>query len=326
MGTEQELQACLQAITSTDCDVIAYIGPVDRSGYEQLCDALKGTRRLNCLLVLCTFGGDPNAGYRIARALSHNYPKGQIRVLVPDYCKSAGTLICIGANELIISDKGELGPLDIQVQKPDEMFQRGSGLDIIRGLQYLQDAVLGTFRNYLVDINQGSGLSTRSASEIASKLTIGIHEPIFAQIDPIRLGEMQAALTIALDYGSRLNARTSNLKPAALHKLASGYPSHGFVIDRKEARDLFVNVRMPNEHESVVGDAVSVLFGQEARSNASRVIDCFPNSTGASAPENISEDVSDASFTTSAEAELEPSQQEQLPDPGASSAERESTH
>lgn len=83
---------------------------------------------------------------------------------------------------------------------------------------------------------------------------------------------------------------------------------------------------MPNEHESVVGDAVSVLFGQEARSNASRVIDCFPNSTGASAPENISEDVSDASFTTSAEAELEPSQQEQLPDPGASSAEREPTH
>lgn len=321
-----DIQQSVNAIVATDCDVFAYVGPVDRGGYEQLCDALKGERRLHCLLVLCTFGGDPNAGYRIARALSHNYPKGNIRVLVPDYCKSAGTLICIGAHELIISDKGELGPLDIQVQKPDEMFQRGSGLDIIRGLQYLQDAALGTFRNYLVDINQGSGLSTRSASEIASKLTIGIHEPIFAQIDPIRLGEMQAALTIALDYGNRLNARTSNLKPTALHKLASGYPSHGFVIDRKEARELFVNVRMPDSHELVVGEAVSNLFGQEARSNVSRVIDCVPNSAGAAAPENISEDMPDASSTTSDEDQLEPSQEEHHPDATTPSAEQQPTH
>lgn len=260
-----------------DTDVYAYIGPVDRIGYEMLSRALEvrnGSRRTNCMLVIATFGGDPNAGYRVARALSHNYPNGKVSMLVPHYCKSAGTLICIGAQELVIADTGELGPLDIQVQKPDEMFKSASGLDIIRGLTYLRDNVLESFRNYLVDINQGSGLSTKSASEIASKLTIGIHEPIFAQIDPMRLGEMQAALTIALEYGNRLNERSKNLKPGALSKLATSYPSHGFVIDRKEARGLFVNVRIPEEHESVIGAWVADAFGHEARRQNGLVIDC----------------------------------------------------
>lgn len=230
-----------------ECDVLAYTGRISRIGYDDLCKAIPTHRRKNCLLVLATLGGDPNAGYRIARALSHHYPEpGQIRILVPHYCKSAGTLICIGANELIISDRGELGPLDIQVQKPDEMLQLASGLDIIRGLAYLRDESLTTFRGYLIDINDGGGLSTSIASEIASKLTIGMYNPIFAQIDPLRLGEMQAALTVAVEYGTRLNDRTHNLKQNALQKLSMQYPSHSFVIDRKEVRQLFERVRAPS--------------------------------------------------------------------------------
>lgn len=265
----------------SDTDEFAYIGQVDRSGYDMLSSLLNRPKKKNCLFAVCTFGGDPNAGYRIARALSHNYPDGKISILVPYFCKSAGTLICIGAHELVIADKGELGPLDIQVQKPDEMFKSASGLDIIRGLTYLRDAALNTFRSYLIDINSGSGLSTKSASEIASKLTIGLHEPIFAQIDPMRLGEMQAALTIALEYGTRLNERYKNLHANALNKLATSYPTHGFVIDRKEARGLFVNVRIPNEREEVIGKFVADYFESDSRQTSSVVIDCsslFANS------------------------------------------------
>ena len=276
-GFEMDIFGAVKTASTQDTDVYAYIGPVDRTGYDMLSrilDERNGSRKKHCMLTIATFGGDPNAGYRIARALSHNYPHGTISMLVPHYCKSAGTLICIGAHELVIADTGELGPLDIQVQKPDEMFKSASGLDIIRGLTYLRDNVLESFRNYLVDINQGSGLSTKSASEIASKLTIGIHEPIFGQIDPMRLGEMQAALTIALEYGDRLNERSRNLKPGALSKLATSYPSHGFVIDRKEARSLFVNVRIPELHELKIGAWLADTFTREARRQNGLVIDC----------------------------------------------------
>lgn len=233
---------------SFDCDIVAYLGPITRIGYDRLCKTIPTKRRTNCLFVLATFGGDPHAGYRIARALSHYYPDpGTIRILVPHFCKSAGTLICIGAHELIMADRGEIGPLDIQVQKPDEMMKFASSLDIIRGLAYLRDEVLTSFRESLIDINQGGGLSTTIASEIASKLTIGMYNPILGQIDPLKLGEMQAALTIATEYGQRLNERTQNLKSGALVQLSMQYPAHGFVIDRKEVRRLFERVRPP-EH------------------------------------------------------------------------------
>lgn len=229
-----------------DTDVISYIGQINRNGYDKICETIPETKRRNCLLILSTFGGDPHAGYRIARALSHNYPDpGVIRILVPTYCKSAGTLICIGANELIVADQGELGPLDIQVQKPDEILQLSSGLDIIRGLEYLQTSTLETFREVLMDISQGSGLSTSISSEIATKLTTGMYEPILGQIDPLKLGEMQAALTIATEYGRRLNERTKNLRNNSLGYLSSRYPAHGFVIDRREVKQLFERVRAP---------------------------------------------------------------------------------
>lgn len=34
-----------------------------------------------------------------------------------------------------------------------------------------------------------------------------------------------------------------------LQRLANSYPSHGFVIDREEAKELFENVRIPTERE-----------------------------------------------------------------------------
>lgn len=277
------LRSALEDIEGKDTDVIAYVGSVDRAGYENLCEQLTALqRKKNCLFSLATFGGDPNAAFRIARALSHNYPDGKIRVLVPDYCKSAGTLICIGAHELVIADTGELGPLDIQVQKPDEMFKSASGLDIIRGLKYLQQSALATFAEYLVEINQGSGMSTKSASEIASKLTVGLHEPIFAQIDPMRLGEMQAALTIAIEYGTRLNEKSQNLKSDALARLASSYPSHGFVVDRKEARSLFLKVSSPDSSETVIANFVRKLFTALSKqtSQVIKLRDFLPASAG----------------------------------------------
>ena len=235
-------------------DIIAYLGPINRLGYDKLCGAIPKQPKKNCLLVLCTYGGNPDAGYRIARALSHHYPRdGKVSILVPSYCKSAGTLICAGAETLIFCDRGELGPLDVQMRKQDELIEQSSTLDLLRGINNLQENVLDSFRRYLVDVNHGTRMSTKAASEIATKLAIGIYEPVFAQIDPQRLGEMNAAMQIAISYAERLNERFGNLKPEAINRLANGYPSHGFVIDRKEARELFNRIERPDEVCDIIG-------------------------------------------------------------------------
>src|SRR5690606_16059644 len=93
-------------------------------------------------------------------------------------------------------------------------------------------------------------------ADVATKLAIGIYEPILGQVDPMRLGEMEAALQIAFEYGDRLDGKFKNLKPDALLQLVHGYPSHSFVIDRKEARTLFKRVRAPNSDELEIATTI----------------------------------------------------------------------
>lgn len=230
-------------IHSMSTDVITYAGYVTMQGYEAVCDAISKKASDRALLVLSTPGGDPHAGYRIARALQHTYQS--FDALVPRYCKSAGTLATIGAQRLYMDDMSELGPLDIQVKKGDEVVGRNSGLDIIQAVNYVQNQALGAFRSYLNELTEEIGLSTRIASDIASGLTTGIFEPIVAQIDPTRLAEMQRAMEIAYAYGSRLAEKSKNIRPGGLVALVTEYPSHGFVIDRKEARKIFIDVAKP---------------------------------------------------------------------------------
>ena len=153
--------------------------------------------------------------------------------------------MAIAANNLIIGDQGELGPLDIQFQKRDEIFEQSSGLDIFKAVNFLEDRALMELRKYMVDIKAGTGITTKLSAEIATKLIDSIIKPIACQIDPIKIGEHQRAIGIAQEYGFRLNDMTHTLKPDALSGLIGGYPSHGFVIDRKEAAELFVKVFSP---------------------------------------------------------------------------------
>jgi hypothetical protein len=268
------MRKTLEHFNEVGVDSYLYAGPIEKSGYDSLCQLLEDKKKgRKALLFLVTGGGNPNAGYRIARALCHHYGSENFRVAIPAECKSAGTLICIGAHSLVLFDKGELGPLDVQFQKQDEIFQQSSGLDILRGMTYLRQEALETFNEFLLDINGGSGLSTKTASEIASKLVIGLFEPMFAQIDPIRLGEMNAALQIANEYGNRLHEKSKSLKTGALAKLINNYPTHGFVIDRAEARKLFERVESPTEHEQALAEwAMRVASGNPYR-NQPKVID-----------------------------------------------------
>ncbi|MGA3706566.1 SDH family Clp fold serine proteinase [Ralstonia nicotianae] len=224
-------------------DLIEYAGKINRIGYEELCNVLSKQCNKKAILVLTTTGGDPHAGFRIARALQHHYES--FDALIPWLCKSAGTLICTGASHLYLDDQSELGPLDVQIKKGDEIIGRNSGLDILQAVNYLQSQAMAAFRTYVAELTHDAGLSTRTASDIASKLTAGLFSPIFAQLDPTRLAEMQRATDIAFAYGKRLNERSSNLRMKGLSMLVAGYPSHNFVIDRKEAKTIFVSVSKP---------------------------------------------------------------------------------
>ncbi|MDC9501570.1 MULTISPECIES: hypothetical protein [unclassified Pseudoalteromonas] len=227
-------------------DIFLYAGTISCEGFTKLSSELEkrnidGTKGDKVVLIINTFGGDPHAGYKMARLLQYEYQN--LTVAIPEMCKSAGSLIAIAANEIIYGPLGELGPLDIQTRKRDEMGEQSSTLDIFKALDNLQTRVIESFRHYVTDIKYGSGLNTKLASDIASTLSESLIKPISAQIDPVKLGEQKRALSIAFEYAERLNQKSNNLKESSLNKLIEGYPSHSFVIDYYEAVQLFHEVR-----------------------------------------------------------------------------------
>jgi hypothetical protein len=232
-----------------DADLLLYAGPITRHGFEHVEECLRErkAKRKNVLLFVTTLGGDAHAAFRIARCVGGKYER--FAVVVSSVCKSAGTLLCLGANELVMSDAGELGPLDVQLRKEDEIYDFGSSLDTMQTLQLLEERALSTFRKYVLDIHLGGQLSTHLAGELSSNLTVGLYSELYSQLDPVRLGEVYRSMLIASDYGERLTRRGRNAKDGAIGKLVGGYPSHEFVIDRHEAGELFHGVREPTDRE-----------------------------------------------------------------------------
>lgn len=127
--------------------------------------------------MLVTTGGDPDAAYRIARCLQTNYER--FLLYVSDYCKSAGTIIALGAHELVMSDHGELGPLDVQMFKKDEIWERQSELTVMDALSALQDNALKAFEQFFLHTKGkiGGSITLRTASQIATEMTTGLLTP-----------------------------------------------------------------------------------------------------------------------------------------------------
>lgn len=233
-----------------DADVILWNGPIGRPYDHQFIDLCRKrkVKRANVLVILTTPGGDAHAAYRIARCLQRNWK--HVTLFAPGWCKSAGTLLAIGANELVIGDFGELGPIDVQRPKEDELWESSSGLTEDAAIHSLETSATKIFEHFVFFIKHISGgqVSLSLAAHVSADLTASLLEPIFAQIDPAKIGENSRAMAIARDYGLRLGVYSKNLKDdESMERLVSSYSSHGFCIDREEAMALFENVISPKE-------------------------------------------------------------------------------
>lgn len=247
--------ACVEGIReSLRADIYLIAGGLESPAGTDVFDCVRENvdrgKRPNVLVILATFGGDADVAYRIARCYQTQYSNGKFILCVPEFCESAGTLVAIGADQLVMADNAELGPLDVQIRKPDEVGERISGLTPSQALDFLQEETFKLFEYHFLQLRgrSGRGIRTCTAAEIATNLTTGLFAPVYAQLDPLLLGEYHRNMKIATEYGKRLNR---NLKQRdSLETLTHGYPSHEFVIDRNEAATLFRDVRSPTPEES----------------------------------------------------------------------------
>ena len=258
-GTEQtdnDTNKLLEAVDALSAqlgaDIILFNEAISERAASRLHARLEGSPNNNetVFLMLVTLGGDAHAAYMIARDLQMRYKK--VIICIAGDCFSAGTLIVLCANELVITDRGRLGPLDVQLLKKDELSERLSGLTVNTALEELHKQTSDALASIAIELRVtfGRQLSFRTALDVASNMTAQMFGEVYKQIDPIRLGEDARSLRIADHYGTILGKTSSNLKPGTVNRLSTGYPSHECIIDRTEARELFLNLRGPSDEEA----------------------------------------------------------------------------
>ena len=233
-----------------------YTGGIDSTdvdageSFEQLIleQIAKYERRV--LLILITEGGDATVAFNCSRLLQYLY-QGNFSVYIPSYCKSAGTLVCLGASSIIMSEFGELGPLDVQLQRPENNLRNTmqgtgamSGAEIPNASIYAGKMAIRFFIDF---VNSTKDLAGKNAAvEAGKEVTIGLFQGIYQQIDPDFLGVIHRLMSISEDYGTRLSSVGGNVKEGAIQRLIYHYPDHSSVIDYTEATRLFFSVYRPD--------------------------------------------------------------------------------
>ena len=129
--------------------------------------------------IIHTPGGLALAATQIANALAKH--KAPVRVIVPHYAMSGGTLIALAADEIIMDPNAVLGPVDPQIgQMPAasilKVLEQKDPKDIDDQTLILADVskkAIEQMKNYLTSLLTSKGMDKEKAQRIAEELAIG---------------------------------------------------------------------------------------------------------------------------------------------------------
>ena len=117
-------------------------------------------------LLLHTPGGDPDTAEKLSSMVRDRVGSdAPFHVVVPDFAKSAGTLMALGADFVVMSDTSELGPIDPQVQALDSSGQS----------QWI------AAQRYLDAFEEHTATLTSDPENVAAQIMIGKLDPAHLQ-------------------------------------------------------------------------------------------------------------------------------------------------
>jgi len=199
-------------------------------------------------VILDHFGGDLEAAYQLVVFLRNRCTT--LRVFVPDYAKSAATLLALAADELWMSDSAEIGPLDAQIRDPHDPDEFISALDEFRSVDYLRTHSFEVLNEFARMLERTTRMSTKDRLKLGIEYTTQLMAPLYSNVDPLHFGGSHRSAAMGLEYGRRVMSRYAYRDWAVaeinelLRKLTWDYPSHSFVIDIVEATDLGLLVQL----------------------------------------------------------------------------------
>lgn len=176
-------------------------------------------------LFLYTRGGDTLAGWSIVNLIRQFCD--EFEVIVPSKCHSTGTLMCLGANSIVMTKQATLGPIDPSVNTPLNPLVPG-------GNQQAKYAVsVEDVKGYLDWAKSELNIKNeQNLSEILVKLSDLVH--------PLVLGKVYRAKAQIQMLAKKLLIN-QNLEDEKIDNiiafLASDSGSHDYTIYRREAQE-----------------------------------------------------------------------------------------
>jgi len=213
-------------------------------------------------LILNSPGGDGNAAEKILMMCRQRFTKG-FTVIVPDYAKSAATMIALGSDKILMGYLAELGPIDPQF-RTDPIGPGIPARSLIDGLEMIRKKVK------------------------IQKDPPGMYAPMLYRIQPEILISAQNAIDGSREFAKKW-LRNYMLKkdPRQADRVAKWlsegkkYKSHGKVIDYTEAHDVLkLNVDKIDQNSALWTDiwelyCRSIVFLQQHQmQGAAKLFEC----------------------------------------------------
>jgi len=182
-------------------------------------------------LFLYTRGGDMVAPLRIVK-LIRGYTK-DFEVIIPYRAHSAGTLIALGANRILMGRLGELSPTDPSTMHPFNPVKP-------RNPQQKLEISVEDINSYFLLAKEKAGVVDEQMIEVYKQLTERVH--------PLSLGNAYRAIRMAKQIAEkllRIHMEDEKRVQKIVRAITSDICVHGYPIVRDEATDLGLEILKP---------------------------------------------------------------------------------
>ena len=201
--------------------------------FVDLLEQIGATRRIS--LILHTNGGATLAAWRLVNLVRMFCD--ELEVLIPMQALSAGTLIAIGADKVIMTKQAALGPIDPSVNNP--LNPKAT----IGGQSKQVPVSVESIRGYLDAARQELNIrGEQSLTSVLLNLTDHIH--------PLVLGEIfRSREQIRYLAKKLLHRQVSDEEKvkSIIDFLCADSGSHDYTINRREASELGLSVEKPSD-------------------------------------------------------------------------------
>lgn len=215
-----------------DADTVAFIGPIMPGREQQLrtaLDSLGSNRRSALAVILDTPGGIVEVVERVVTAIRSIY--SGVTVIVPDQAMSAGTILALSADRIMMDHLSCLGPIDPQIEKDGRLVPALSYLNQFERLnQKAQSGVLTTAEYALLDkFDLGELYQFDQARALSNELLI-------KWLSTYKFKDWKKTETRRLNVTLDMKEERARAIATLLNN-PERWHSHGRAIDRKTLRE-----------------------------------------------------------------------------------------